>query len=89
MTEPLPKWIQTRYAILWNKFGKKEFTFEQAEKALKGNTNGIAVFLSDLKKAGWLTVNLSSEDSRIRLYKLKSPEEAITDMANRIKIKNQ
>lgn len=38
------------------------------------------VFFSDLKKAGWLEVNLNSDDTRKRVYKLKSPEEAIREM---------
>lgn len=80
MTEPLPKWIQLRYAILWNKFRTKEFTFEQAEKTLNNNNKGINVFLSDLRKAGWIETNLSEKDSRVRIYRLKNPEIAINEM---------
>ena len=80
MTQPLPKWIQTSYAVLWNKFGEKEFTFEQAEKALKGNEKGINVFFSDLKKARWIEINLSKEDSRKRIYRLKSPEKGFAEL---------
>jgi len=79
MTQPLPKWIQKRYAILWNKFKDKEFTFEQAEKVLKDKA-GINVFFSDLRKSGWITVSLSEKDTRKRIYKLKSPEDAIKEM---------
>ncbi|TKJ17062.1 hypothetical protein CEE44_00825 [Candidatus Woesearchaeota archaeon B3_Woes] len=79
MTKPLPKWIQIRYAILWNKFKDKEFTFEQAKKALKDDA-GINVFFSDLRKAGWLEVNIDDKDSRKRLYKLKNPEEGFKGM---------
>ena len=79
MAVPLPKWIQTRYAILWKKFGEKEFSFEEAEKTLS-NQKGINMFFSDLRKAGWLEVNLSSEDTRKRLYKLKNPERGFMEM---------
>ena len=78
MTQPLAKWIMKRYAILWNKFKDSPFTFEDAEKALKG-ISAINVFLSDLRKAGWLEVVLSSEDMRKRVYTLKSPEKAIME----------
>ena len=81
MTDPIPAWIQKRYALLWNKFKDKEFTFEQAEKVLKDNA-GINVFLSDLRKAGWLEVNLNSDDTRKRVYKLKNPEEALKEMVS-------
>ena len=79
MTKPLPKWIQKRYAILWNKFKDKEFTHEQAEKVLK-DISGINVFFSDLRKAGWLEVSLSPKDTRKRIYKLKNPEKALKEM---------
>lgn len=80
MTEALPKWIQKRYAILWDKFNDKEFTFEQAEKILKNNNKGINVFFSDLRKAGWLEVYLNDNDTRKRVYKLKNPEKAIREI---------
>ena len=79
ITKPLPKWIQIRYALLWNKFKDNEFTFEQAEKVLKNN-KGINVFFSDLRKAGWITVSLDEKDTRKRVYKLKSPEQAYLEM---------
>ena len=79
MTQPLPKWIQTRYALLWNKFKDKEFTLEQAEKILK-NKKGINVFFSDLRKAGWINISLDENDTRKRVYKLKNPEEAVKEM---------
>jgi len=79
MTQPLPKWIQKRYAVLWKKFKNKEFTFEQAEKVLK-DKSGINVFFSDLKKAGWIIVSLDGEDTRKRKYQLVHPEYAILNM---------
>ena len=81
MTDPLPKWIQVRYAALWKKFGATEFSFEKAEKVLKDNA-GINVFFSDLRKAGWVTVSLDEKDTRRRVYKLKSPIDAINEMVN-------
>ena len=79
MTQPLPKWIQKRYAVLWKKFKYKEFTFDKVEKVLKDKA-GINVFLSDLRKAGWLEVSLNSDDTRKRIYKLKSPESGFKEM---------
>jgi len=79
MTKPIAKWVQIRYSKLWNKFRTKEFTFEQAKKAIKGKSE-MSMFLSELKKAGWLQISLSSEDTRKRLYKLKDPGIAIKEM---------
>jgi type I restriction enzyme M protein len=79
MTEPIPAWIQARYAVLWRKFKDEEFTFKQAEKVLRNN-KGINVFLSDLRKAGWIVVGLSEKDIRKRVYKLNNPNEIYGEM---------
>ena len=79
MTEPLPKWIQKRYAILWNKFKDNSFTFESAEKILS-DQKGINVFFSDLRKYGWLEVSLDKKDGRKRIYKLKDPKSGFGEM---------
>lgn len=63
MVKHLPEWIIKRYAKLWFKFKEKEFTKEQAEKTL-GKDNAMAVFLSDLRKSGWMEIKMSQEDAR-------------------------
>ncbi len=80
MISPLPKWIMQRYAKLWNEFRDEPFSHEQAVKFLKDKEQVVSVFLSDLKKAGWLEVTLNPKDTRIRLYKLKEPNQAVKEM---------
>ena len=80
MVNALPKWVMVRYSKLWNEFKDKEFTFDKAVKVLKDKDAVVSVFLSDLRKAGGIQVNLSQKDLRQRVYKLKSPAEAIKDM---------
>ena len=82
MVEPLPRWIMKRYAVLWTKFRDKEFTHKQAAKTLKEKDERVvSLCISDLKKHGWLTAKLDPQDSRIRIYKLKEPEEAVKEMS--------
>ena len=70
-----------RYSLLWNKFKDKEFTHKKSSKILKEKDKRVvSLFLSDLKKYGWLEVRLNPQDSRIRLYKLKSPENAVKEI---------
>ena len=70
-----------RYSILWSKFKDKEFTHKQATDALKEKDERVvSLCISDLKKYGWLEAKLHPEDSRIRLYKLKNPEEATKEI---------
>jgi hypothetical protein len=81
MIEPLPRWIMIRYSTLWNTFRSKEFTHKQATEALKEKDERVvSLCISDIKKYGWLEARLNPKDSRIRLYKLKSPEEAVKEM---------
>ena len=80
-TEPLPKWIMKKYAKLWHKFQDKEFTYKDVTDLFSGeNINVIRTMVSQLRKCGWLTVSLDPKDSRIRIYKLRSPDEAIKEM---------
>jgi len=80
----LPKWVESRYNLLWSKFKEKPFRVEEAEKVLEEsrieNLEGINMLISELRKAGWLTVELDPKDSRKRNYRLKSKEKIISDI---------
>lgn len=84
MTRPLPKWLTHRYSLLWISSQNNDFGYDEAVQILKEQKERlVSVVLSELKKHGWLTIKLDPEDSRKRIYALKSPEEAIQDIANR------
>jgi hypothetical protein len=79
MTEPLPRWAMRAYSKLWTKFKNSEFDYNAAVEVLH---NGMtSVVLSRLKKSGWLEVKLDPIDSRKRVYKLKTPEETLKEIA--------
>jgi len=71
----LPNWIERRYNKLLEKFGKKEFTFEEAFKVLKENFEDgeqqVKNILMEIKKAGLLEVKRNMKDKREKIYKLK------------------
>jgi type I restriction enzyme M protein len=79
----LPTWIEKRYKYLWEDFKESSFRFEDAAKTLKDKMRDeerqVNVFLSELRKGGWLEVKLDPEDARKRIYKLKSSEEIISE----------
>lgn len=81
-TRPLPKWAQLQYAILWSKLKDKQFTHEQASKILKKDSKVLSILLLHLRKNRWITEHLNSEDSRKRIYTLKSPEKIMEGIAN-------
>jgi type I restriction enzyme M protein len=79
----IPSWIEKRYKNLWDFFKETPFRFEDAAKILKNKMRDderqVNVFLSELRKGGWLEVEFDPEDARKRIYKLKSSEEIISE----------
>ncbi len=81
MSKPLPRWIMQRYSRLWNKLNAKEFSYNDALSAL--NKDGMtSIALSELRRKGWMEIKLNPGDARKRIYKLKSPEQAVKEMAS-------
>ncbi|MGC8483811.1 MAG: hypothetical protein ACP5OE_09240 [Thermodesulfobium sp.] len=81
--EIAPSWLVKRYMKLWNKFKDKDFSFEEAQKTLKEDNKFLSVVLSEMKKEGWLNLELDPEDARKRLYKLLSLEEVMKKTAEK------
>ncbi len=80
MPHPLPKWLMKRYSRLWQAFGEREFQHSEACRVLKEDRDFISEVLSGLKKAEWLGVRINPQDSRKRVYRLTSPEDAVKGM---------
>lgn len=84
MTNPMPKWLTKRYAILWGTIKEKEFHFEDALKFLnEADKKQLSVILSEIKKHGWIIVILDPKDSRKRIYKLKEPKQIMYEISQR------
>jgi len=83
MSRKLPDWLERRYRILWDTFGKSTFKFEDASKALmeqnKDPREQVPVFLSELRKAGWVFAESDIRDARQKVYRLKSKVEAVRE----------
>lgn len=90
----LPKWLTKRYAVLLKYVGYEPFAFEKAsgiiEKHFKNDDDQVVrLFLSQLRKAGWLTATLDEKDNRIRIYKLKEPNLMFKEIANKIMLSSK
>ena len=81
--ESINAWVVRRYKVLWTAFGERKFTFEDAVKTLGEEEKFVSVFLSELKKLDWIEVELNQEDSRKRIYKLRSLEEVAAKFLKR------
>ena len=77
-TKPLPKWVMRKYATLWRHFQQRRFDYSEANRIVDENTS---VIISFLRKNRWIEIGLNPEDSRKRVYMLKSPSQAIGEMA--------
>lgn len=79
----LPKWLESRYKILWEAFNNTPFGFPDALRALTtGNQDkegDIPMFLSGLRRAGWVTSESEEGDARKKIYRLKSKKEVIRE----------
>lgn len=79
----IPTWLEKRHKFLWDAFHDSPFHFEDAAKILKekmqDSENQINVFLSELRKRGWLGVEPDKDDARKKIYKLISKEEIISE----------
>ncbi|MEN4007292.1 MAG: class I SAM-dependent DNA methyltransferase [Methanobacterium sp.] len=77
------KWVEKRYSTLWSKFKDSNFRVREAEEVLKREKGSqkeeVLVVLSDLRKAGWVKVEMDPEDARKKIYKLKSREEILKE----------
>ncbi|MBI4980198.1 SAM-dependent DNA methyltransferase [Candidatus Woesearchaeota archaeon] len=77
----LPPWLENKYLLLFDKLNASTFTMEQAKSILRlsdvDKVKGVAVVLSELRKAGWLELQPDPEDARKSIYCLKSKEEII------------
>lgn len=87
MKTDMAEWIDRRYSLLWEAFGDKTFRFEDAAKLLmeknKDAWEQVPVFLSQLRKAGFLSAESDARDARQKLYRLHSREAKIAEKLGR------
>ena len=87
MKSEMAEWIDRRYDLLWEAFGDNSFRFEDAAKVLKEKNKDseeqVPVFLSQLRKAGFLSAESDARDARQKVYCLQSREAKIVERLGR------
>lgn len=75
------EWLERRYSLLLKQFGEKEFNRDEAVSLLgdKDSEQSIPVILTELKNSRYLDVRVNPEDSRKRIYKLKTRKEILDE----------
>lgn len=86
----LPNWIEMRYAILWKAKGEEKFNFDEAFDLLKKDKKDkkpiVSIALSEMRRAGWLSVETNKKDTRKRFYKLVPLDDYIQMKVSQIEI---
>jgi len=79
----ISEWLNRRYEYIWEVFQEKPFRFEDALSILTEKSHDpkeqINVILSELRKGGMLKVDFDPDDTRRRIYRLKSKKDIIAD----------
>jgi type I restriction enzyme M protein len=80
----LPNWVELRYNILWDEFEKSHFDMDDAVRVLeeknKDKKKEVPVFLSEMRKAGWLNAEMHPDDARKTVYSLKPKQEIFEEI---------
>ena len=88
--KPLPNWIEMRYAVLWKAKGEEKFSFDDAFELLKKKKKDkkpiVSIALSEMRRAGWLSVEANKADTRKRFYKLVPIDDYIKMKVSQIHI---
>ncbi len=85
MTDLPAKWVLRRYFKLRKELGNRKFTFKKAQEILKDDSRIVNLFLSQLKKAGWLLSEQHPDDARMKLYQLKQLEKVAEEIELEVK----
>jgi hypothetical protein len=59
------------------------------KKTLDEDARIVSLFLSELKKEDWISIKIHPEDSRKRMYQLRSLEKVFSEIAKDVYIKRE
>ena len=80
----MPKWLEQRYTILWERFKEDTFTMDKAVEILKSKSKSrkedVAVYISELRKLGYLIAKSDETDYRKKIYTLKPKKDIVTEL---------
>ncbi len=79
----LHKWLESRYKSLYEEFGERKFTLEDAlnflENRHKDSKDKVQVLISQLRKVDLLHTDTDAKDSRRKIYRLHDRSKIIKE----------
>lgn len=88
MVEYIPKWLHRRYIVLLREFGKKKFSFEEAQEVLEDDSRIVNLLISGLRNKGWLISEKDPKNPRKKLHSLRDVQEVYKDFEKDVQAKN-
>ncbi len=80
----LDGWVVNRYLALLRRFGGKDFSIEEARRALEAENlslENVNKLIAELRKHDLIEIKIDPSDPKRRLYRLKNPQIAETTRA--------
>ena len=79
----LPKWLEEKYDLLWDKFEDREFRSTEALEILGKehliDEKSLSAAISEMRKKGWIETRKDPADERRSIYMLRPKSEIIQD----------
>lgn len=80
MSEAIPKNLQLKLALLYQKYGYNEFSFNDAHEVLGLSASYLGRVMGDLYNCGWILKGRDKEDNRHKYYKIKPFSEIFEEL---------
>ena len=80
MSKAIPKNLQVRLALLYQKYGYNEFSFSDAREVLGVPTTYLGKIMSDLCKSEWVSKARNSDDNRFKSYRINHFSETFEEL---------
>lgn len=80
MVKSIPKHLIEKFSILYAKKRSSEFCFQDVVNLLGYNDRYTGQIISKLVKAGWIIKKRDLSDKRVKIYRLKDPNQAMEEL---------
>ncbi len=89
MTDWIPNWLHRRYIVLWKEFGRKKFSFDEAQDILGDDPRVVNLLVAGLRKGGWLTSEKDPKHPKKKLYQIIDVKEVYEEMKNDVQVQER
>lgn len=85
MAESIPKNLQNKISLLYNRYKNEKFSFQDAIETLGQNDRYTGQIISSLERAGWINKKRHIVDKRKKIYQIKDFNEIFDGIGQTLK----